>query len=76
MSHSAIQGTQNQPLHHSPALETFTLTLGKTMGGEGLPLLEAAEDLVARTMVVDLRRLWGVHSWRRKGRKEGKTITV
>ena len=52
---------------HSPALETFTLTLGKTMGGLGVPLFEA-EDLVARTIVVDLRRLWGVHSWKREGR--------
>ena len=46
---------------HSPALETLTLTLGNMMGGLGVTLL-AAEDLVARTIVVDLRRLWGVHS--------------
>ena len=48
-------------------METFTLTLGKTIGGLGVPLWEA-DDLVARTMVVDLRRLWGVHSCRRKGK--------
>ena len=50
---------------NSGALETLTLTLGKMMGGLGVTLFEA-EDLVARTIVVDLRRLWGVHSWRRR----------
>ena len=36
------------------------------MGGLGVQPLCEAEDLVARTIVVDLRRLWGVHSWRRR----------